>query len=191
MTANQVVAYNVAKARAIGGWTQEEAAEALAPYLGTKWSVASFSAIECSVDGRRIRRFSADQLLALSRGFDLPIGFFLVPPPTDQIRLRTAAGDDEHPQVLLDAVLGTPGNVGEWERAVLERYATMAPTAAGGRSLGRGYRAVLTEASSGDSAHLAALCRRVVCVLEDLETTVTLDMTRPEPAVDQTPAGPT
>ncbi len=114
MTANQVVAYNVAQARAIRGWAQEEAAQALAPYLGKKWSVASFSAVERSVAGGRIRRFSADQLLALSRGFDLPIGFFLVPPPPgNQIRLRTAASDDEHPGVLLDAVFGTQrGGVG-------------------------------------------------------------------------------
>jgi hypothetical protein len=34
MTSNQVVAYNVAKAWAIRGWTQEQAAEELAPYLG-------------------------------------------------------------------------------------------------------------------------------------------------------------
>jgi transcriptional regulator with XRE-family HTH domain len=190
MTANQVVAYNVAKARAIRGWTQEEAAEALAPYLGTRWSVASFSAIERSVDGGRIRRFSADQLLALSRGFDLPIAFFLVPPPpTEEIRLRTAASDDEHPQVLLDAVLGTPGNLEEWERVLLECCAAMARTAASGRSLARGYRAVLTEMSSRDCRDLAELCRRVVYVLEDLETSVTL--TRPEPGVDWARSRPT
>ncbi len=38
MTPNQVVAYNVAKARALRGWTQEQAAEALAPYLGPRLS---------------------------------------------------------------------------------------------------------------------------------------------------------
>ena len=46
MTPNQIVAYNVAKARELRGWTQEQAAEALAPYLGAKLSGASFSALE-------------------------------------------------------------------------------------------------------------------------------------------------
>src|SRR2546430_1222963 len=45
MTPNQIVAYNVAKARELRGWTQEQAAEALAPYLGAKLSVGSFSAL--------------------------------------------------------------------------------------------------------------------------------------------------
>ena len=48
MTPNQIVAFNVAKARALRGWTQEEAAEALAPYLGAKLSGPSFSALERS-----------------------------------------------------------------------------------------------------------------------------------------------
>ena len=48
MTPNQIVAHNVARARALRGWTQEQAAEALAPYLGAKLSGASFSALERS-----------------------------------------------------------------------------------------------------------------------------------------------
>ena len=45
MTPNQIVAYNVAKARELRGWTQEQAAEELAPYLGAKLSGASFSTL--------------------------------------------------------------------------------------------------------------------------------------------------
>jgi len=67
---------------ALRGWTQEQAPEELAPYLGAKLSGASFSALERSAwNVNRIKQFSADDLLALSRGFDLPIGFFFVPPP--------------------------------------------------------------------------------------------------------------
>ena len=36
MTPNQIVALNVARARALRGWTQEQAAEALAPLPGRK-----------------------------------------------------------------------------------------------------------------------------------------------------------
>ncbi len=33
---NQVVAHNLTRARLLRGWTQDQAAEALAPYLGTR-----------------------------------------------------------------------------------------------------------------------------------------------------------
>ncbi len=82
MSPNQIVAYNVAKARALRGWTQEEAATALEPYLGTRLSGPSFSSLERSAwNPNRVKVFSADELLALSRAFDLPIGFFFTPPP--------------------------------------------------------------------------------------------------------------
>ncbi len=131
MLPNQVVAYNVAKARALRGWTQEQAAEALAPHLGAKLSGASFSALERSAwTANRIKQFSADDLLALSRGFDLPIGYFFTPPPpADDIGLYVPgapmAGID--PIVLLDAVLGTPDNLEHWEKELLAYSASFAP----------------------------------------------------------------
>jgi transcriptional regulator with XRE-family HTH domain len=131
MTPNQIVAYNVAKARELRGWTQEQAAEALAPYLGAKLSGASFSALErsaWSVD--RIKQFSADDLLALSRGFDLPIGLFFTPPPPELDAALHApdapmAGLD--PIVILDAILGTPENLGYWRDELLNYASSTAP----------------------------------------------------------------
>ena len=136
LTPNQVVAYNLPRARSIRGWTQEQAAEVLAPFLGTRWSVANFSAIERSVDGGRIRQFTADDLVALSRGFDLPIGFFLIPPASgaEGVRITTpdTKGRGADPVVMMDALLGTDenfkyleGTVGTWgafagHRAVYE-----------------------------------------------------------------------
>ncbi len=131
MTSNQIVAYNVAKARAIRGWTQEQAAEELAPYLGAKLSGASFSALERSAwNVNRIKQFSADDLLALSRGFDLPIGFFFVPPPPafDAGLYGPDAGSKGlDPIVMLDAILGTPDNLGYWESELLDYSASIAP----------------------------------------------------------------
>ncbi len=131
MTSNQIVAFNVAKARAIRGWTQEQAAEELAPYLGAKLSGASFSALERSAwNVNRIKQFSADDLLALSRGFDLPIGFFFVPPPPsfDAGLYGPDAGNKGlDPIVLLDAMLGTPENLGHLESELLEYSASIAP----------------------------------------------------------------
>lgn len=132
MTPNQIVAFNVAKARSLRGWTQEQAAEALAPYLGAKLSGASFSALERSawtVD--RIKQFSADDLLALSRGFDLPIGYFFTPPPPDldaALHAPDAPSPGLDPIVILDAVLGRPENIGYWQDELLAyASATAAP----------------------------------------------------------------
>lgn len=120
LTPNQVVAYNLARARLYRGWTQEQAGEALTPYLGTRWSVANFSAIERSVDGGRVRQFTADELFALSRGFGLPIGFFLTPPSDDPRLVRIATPDGKKlggvdSMELLDAVLGTDESLAVWE----------------------------------------------------------------------------
>jgi hypothetical protein len=131
MTPNQVVAHNVARARALRGWTQEQAADALAPYLGAKLSGASFSAMERSASSPiRIKQFSADDLLALSRGFDLPIGFFFTPPPPgDDIGLHApdAGVKGLDPIVLLDAILGRPDNLAAWEQELLAYSASIAP----------------------------------------------------------------
>lgn len=121
-TVNQVIASNVAKARMLRGWTQQEAADALAPYLGTKMSTASFSAIERSVDGGRVREFDADEVFAFARGFDLPIGWFFTPPsPNENIGLATpdAPIDGLDPHLLLDALLGTDETVDAWRQLLL------------------------------------------------------------------------
>jgi transcriptional regulator with XRE-family HTH domain len=127
---NQIVALNVGRARALRGWTQEQAAEALAPYLGTKWSNASFSAVERSIVGTRVKQFSADDLVALSRGFDLPLGWFFTPPPPSEdagVAVPDAGmlnGTD--PQLLLDVVLGTDDNREPWHQALLDYAAATA-----------------------------------------------------------------
>ncbi len=82
-TPNQLVAYNLRRARDRRGWTQEETAERLEPFLGERLSKASYSALERAVTGERARRFDADFLYALARVFDLPIAFFLAPPSQD------------------------------------------------------------------------------------------------------------
>jgi len=131
MTPNQIVAYNVARARGLRGWTQEKASEVLAPYLGARLSGPSFSALERSAwTPARIKQFSADDLLALSRGFDLPIGYFLTPPPPDfdaGLHAPDAGSKGLDPIVLLDAILGTPENLGPWREQLLDYAATIAP----------------------------------------------------------------
>src|SRR3954466_13702595 len=132
---NQVVALNVARARAMRGWTQEQASAAIAPYLGTRLSNASFSSIERSISGTRVKQFSADELVALSRGFDLPIGWFFLPPPADELAglpSPQARGNGHDMGVVLDAVLGTPSSTPPWREALLSHAAATARTEGAG-----------------------------------------------------------
>jgi transcriptional regulator with XRE-family HTH domain len=114
MSPNQVVAWNLARARELRGWTQNQAAEALAPHLGSTWSKASFSQAERSVTGKVTRKFDADELVAFARTFDLPVAwFFLPPPPIDAagkaVRLSTPDARRLGTEIalLVDLVFGT------------------------------------------------------------------------------------
>ncbi len=85
---NQVVAYNVREARQLRGWTQEELADRLEPYLGQRLTQAGISSIERAWDGDRRREFDAHELLIFAMVFDLPILWFLLPPPGDHRLMR-------------------------------------------------------------------------------------------------------
>jgi transcriptional regulator with XRE-family HTH domain len=97
----QIVAYNLARARELRGWTQEQAAEALAPYLGVRWSKAVYSAAERAVTGTRPRHFDPDDLLAFARGFRLPISWFFLPPDAREPLLSTPDDPDGMPPTLM------------------------------------------------------------------------------------------
>ena len=86
---NQVVAYNVREARQLRGWTQEELADRLEPYLGQRLTQAGVSSIERAWDGERRREFDAHELLVFAMVFDLPIVWFLLPPPGDHRVMRS------------------------------------------------------------------------------------------------------
>lgn len=73
-TPNQLVAARITELRRQYGWTQAELATRLERTLGQRWSIAVVSAAERSVTGSRVREFSADELVALARAFDVPIG---------------------------------------------------------------------------------------------------------------------
>lgn len=138
-TPNQVVALNVARARAMRGWTQEQASNALAPYLGSRWSNASFSAVERSIAGTRVKQFSADELVALARGFDLPLGWFFLPPPPEEnagLHSKETGSRGTDMGVLVDIVLGTPSSRPPWRDALLAYAAATATAEAEGRGAG-------------------------------------------------------
>ncbi len=113
LTPNQVVAYNLALAREIKGWTQDQAAEALEPYLGVRWSKASVSQAERSVAGGFVRNFTADEIVAFARCYERPVTWFFMPPPPLAgvgVATRLAVADaprmGENVAMLVDLVFG-------------------------------------------------------------------------------------
>ena len=83
VTANQVVAYNVAYWRKAAGLTQEQLGERLGG-----WSKVIVSAAERSWDGKRVRQFTADDIVQLGRALGVPIAALFLPPEDDGITRR-------------------------------------------------------------------------------------------------------
>ena len=114
LTPNQVIAFNLARARESKGWTLNEAAEALEPYVGSRWSKANLSAAERSIVGERIRNFDADEIVAFARTFDVPIAYLFMPPPPWAgelaMRLRTPDAEELGHEIgiLIDLIYGDP-----------------------------------------------------------------------------------
>ena len=100
---NEVVAYNFRRARELRGLTQEEAALALEPFLGQRLLQAGISALERSYGGDKRREFDAQEILAFACAFDLPLLWFLLPPPQDTRRLQ---GTSDHVHELYTLALG-------------------------------------------------------------------------------------
>jgi len=115
-TPNQVVAYNLRRARLLRGWTQEQTAVRLKKYLGVRWSSASYSVAERSTDRpERIRNFTADEIVAFSRTFQLPVTWFFFPPERgaedSQLRVGPPEVKEEQaltPSQLVEVILGDP-----------------------------------------------------------------------------------
>lgn len=101
LTPNQLVAYNLTKVQQLRGFTQEEAAGLLAPFLGTRWSKATFSAAERSVDGQRVRQFTADDMIAFAQAFGVPVMWFLLPPDPEDELPRAPTPKDGTPYLSL------------------------------------------------------------------------------------------
>jgi hypothetical protein len=99
LSANQLVAFNMWRARRTSGWSQQEVAELLEKYTGRSWSNASVSAAERSWQGGRPRKFDANEILALTKIFDEPMVYFFLP-PEDARWNRDNVGMREFPDEL-------------------------------------------------------------------------------------------
>lgn len=112
---NQLVAYNLVRARELRGWTQERAAQELSLWTGVRWSKASWSAAERSVDGVRVREFTADDIAAFSHTFGVPVGWWFAPPTDDRLPM-----DDTTRMGYVQLQLGEPDGVDAFRERVSE-----------------------------------------------------------------------
>lgn len=182
LSPNQVVAYNLAQARLLRGWTQEQAADALEPHVGKRWSKATFSAAERSVDGERVRQFDADEIVAFARAFELPVSWFFLPPPPwgapgVPAKLQTpASGQFGEPlAVLADLVFGSDAEVGLLElrlRAFLDQLGPNPLSDAQHRitALVEAKKAQLVRTALGDLERWQTSLRSLANHIEDLAT---------------------
>ncbi len=80
---NQLAGFNLAYFRKSAGLTQEE----LGKRLGG-WTKVAVSAAERSWDGKRIRKFDADELAAIAVVLGIPLIALFLPPPDTGITMR-------------------------------------------------------------------------------------------------------
>jgi hypothetical protein len=129
LTPNQVIAHNLHQARVMRGLTQEQAAERLEPFIGRRWSVASWSAAERSVTGERPREFTADEMIAFARCFELPPLWFMAPPAeTREVALPGPAPNQTRDDYLAMLVGGDVADLEDALRDASEQLVQLAST---------------------------------------------------------------
>jgi len=126
LSAHQVVAYNFARAREAVGWTQVETSERLEPFLGYKLNQAGVSAIERTFDSERRRNIDVAEIVAFSRCFGVPLGWFFIPPAghaTDFVEpVQTKDGSANMVVAdLIALIVGTPSGWRAFVEQVVDR----------------------------------------------------------------------
>ncbi len=83
---NEVVSYNVQKAREVRELTQPQALRRLRPFVGSEnlKDVASLSSYERTWQGKEYRHFDANLIVAFASAYELPIPWFFMPIPSDE-----------------------------------------------------------------------------------------------------------
>jgi transcriptional regulator with XRE-family HTH domain len=112
-TPARVVSWNLVRARHLRGWTQAEAAEQLATFLGgPRWTSANFSLAETGWRrADRQRAFGADELAAMARAFRVPLDFFFEPPADTPIKVGSPGAEAIDGEAFAAAMRGDAADV--------------------------------------------------------------------------------
>lgn len=130
LTVHQVVAYNFRRAREEKGWTQAQTSEALEPYLGYKLNQAGVSAVEKTFDSDRRRNLDVAEVVAYSRCFRRPIGWFFLPPPgCGDHFIEPVDNSGDQPDLLravdlMTHIVGTPHGAASFRDRITELLQT-------------------------------------------------------------------
>lgn len=84
-TPNQIVAHNMACRRIEVGMTQDQLAAELTVRTGRAWSKTTVSVLERSRDGKKLRRFDADDLVAIADVLRVPIQYLFTGPGASNV----------------------------------------------------------------------------------------------------------
>lgn len=138
LTINELVAFNLAKARKRRGWTQQETANALTRVTGKRYTAVTYSAAECSWRTGRTRQFDAAELVTFAQVFDLPVAAFLLPVEdrdgTEGYTLGPRGGEREGETISARELLGRVLSIRS--PAASDVAQTLAVLAEGGRTNG-------------------------------------------------------
>lgn len=164
---NRLVAYNLRRARHRAGWNQAEAGERLHEFLGEAWSKTAWSSAEATYYSKgRVKVFSVDEVEAFARLFDLPIGWFFLPPVDDDpelhVGIKTAKSKALNPGEQLELVY--PMDItDEAFRAIIERVAEMFADPASRTSIPTKYRSpIQVEIGKGLMSVIVATVREQI-----------------------------
>ena len=69
--------------------TMAEVADRLSRFTGARWTDVTVAQAESWASGKRVRQFTANELVALARTFDLPVLYFFMPPEDGPRGLET------------------------------------------------------------------------------------------------------
>ena len=84
LTLDQVVSYNLRRARELRGWTQAEAAGRVSEHLGRSWSEQVYGDAERAYrNPKRVKVFTGEEMLALALAFERPLSSFYALPSRD------------------------------------------------------------------------------------------------------------
>jgi len=75
MTPCQLIAVNLRRLRVERGWDQRETAAR----LGGKWTPWGVSAAERSADGKKVKKFDADEITVIAEVFGVAVGSLFAP----------------------------------------------------------------------------------------------------------------
>jgi hypothetical protein len=126
-TVHQIVAYNFRRAREEKGWTQAQTSDQLEPFLGYRLNQAGVSAIEKTFDSERRRNIDVSEVVAFSRCFLRPIGWFFLPPPGTGADLVEPTSDDRYNFYAADLATLVVGGPTGWD-SFLDRITELLKT---------------------------------------------------------------